>query len=75
MTELKEKSSSYVIEGRQEVEIYAGQNGHVCIKQHGDLGEEPSLVLIHPDDIPALTKHLQEARKEAYEIRKQPPVE
>lgn len=57
-----------VIEERKEVEVYAGQRGHVCIKQI-DFKEEEMLVLLHPDDVPRLIEYLKEAQAEAYVIR------
>ena len=56
------------IEERREVEVYAGQNGHVCIKQL-DFKSEEMLVLLHPDDVPHLIEYLREAQAEAYVIR------
>ena len=57
-----------VIEERKEVEVYAGDMGHVCIKQNGYLDED-SIVIIHPDDVTKLIQYLQEAQAEAYLIR------
>lgn len=57
-----------VIEERREIEVYAGQKGHVCIKQEDDKGEE-MLVIVHPDDVPRLIDYLREAQAEAYVVR------
>ena len=57
-----------VIEERKEVEVYAGSNGHVCIKQNG-YPDEDSIIFIHPDDVTKLIQYLQEAQTEAYLIR------
>jgi hypothetical protein len=57
-----------VIEERRGIEVYAGQNGHVCIKQEDFKGEE-MLVLLHPDDVAKLINYLREAQAEAYVIR------
>ena len=57
-----------VIEKRKEVEVYAGQNGHVCIKQ-SNYPEEDALVVLHPDDVASLIEFLKEAQAEAYVIR------
>lgn len=57
-----------VIEERREIEVYAGQKGHVCIKQEDYKGEE-MLVIVHPDDVPRLIDYLREAQAEAYVVR------
>ena len=60
------------IESRDGVEVYATQAGLVGIRQEPLSGEE-QLVLIHPDDVDLLIKHIKEMQAEAYEIRKNPP--
>lgn len=57
-----------VIEECKEVEVYAGDMGHVCIKQNG-YPDEDSIIIIHPDDVTKLIQYLQEAQAEAYLIR------
>jgi hypothetical protein len=57
-----------VIEERKEVEVYAGDMGHVCIKQNG-YPDEDSIIVVHPDDVSTLIQFLQEAQAEAYLIR------
>ena len=65
---------SRIIESRSGAEVYASDAGFVCIKQNdGVLGEQ--IVVLHPDDIELLIDHLKETVPEAYEIRKNPPVE
>jgi hypothetical protein len=59
----------FVIERRDEIEVYAGEKGHVCIKQEGALGEEDDLVILHPEDVPRLISFLQRVRQQAVEIR------
>ena len=61
-----------VIGERKEVEVYAGQNGHVCIKQ-SNYPEEDALVVLHPDDVTGLIEFLKEAQAEAYVIRAAKP--
>ena len=60
-------SMAPVIEERREIEVYAGQKGHVCIKQDDYKGEE-MLVIVHPDDLPRLIDYLREAQAEAYVV-------
>jgi uncharacterized protein YlxW (UPF0749 family) len=57
-----------VIEERKEVEVYAGDMGHVCIKQNG-FPDDDSIIIVHPDDVTKLIEYLQEAQAEAYLIR------
>jgi hypothetical protein len=57
-----------VIEERKEVEVYAGQKGHVCIKQ-SNYHDEDMLIFLHPDDVSNLIDYLKEAQAEAYVIR------
>lgn len=57
---------SKIIKQRNEVEVYLGQNGDVCIKQT-DAFEDDSIVILPPQDIPQLIKFLQEVFQEAFE--------
>lgn len=57
-----------IIEERQQVEVFAGEKGHVCIKQNG-YREDDSIIVLHPDDVTKLLQFLQEAQAEAYLIR------
>ena len=57
-----------IIEERQQVEVYAGDKGHVCVKQNG-YPEDDSIIIVHPDDVTKLIQFLQEAQAEAYLIR------
>lgn len=59
---------SRVIEERKEIEVYAGQKGHVCIKQ-ANWPDEDSLIVMHPDDVTSLIQYLKDAQAEAYVIR------
>ncbi|HET6431020.1 hypothetical protein [Dyella sp.] len=68
MSEKEQEATSFVIEQRDKIEIYAGEHGHVVIKQDSYTGEE-SVVLIHPDDVELVIRHILAARDEAYEIR------
>lgn len=57
-----------VIEGRKEINVYAGQDGHVCITQD-DWRSEEMLIILHPNDIPELIDYLKLAQAEANKIR------
>ncbi len=70
MSEKNKESTAFVIEQRDKIEIYAGQNGHVLLKQDSYNGEE-SIVWIHPDDVELVIRHMQAARNETYKIRKE----
>ena len=59
----------FVIEKRDGLEIYAGDTGLVVLKQADYLGNDDSVVLIHPDDIPQVIEYLTSVRADAYEIR------
>jgi hypothetical protein len=68
MSEKEKEATSFIIEQRDKIEIYAGEHGHVVLKQDSYHGEE-SVVLVHPDDVELVIRHMQAAREEAYEIR------
>ncbi len=70
MSEKNKEATAFVIEQRDKIEIYAGQNGHVVLKQDSYNGEE-SAVWVHPDDIELVIRHMQAAKEQAYEIRKE----
>ena len=59
----------FKIERRDGLEVYAGDTGFVVLKQDNSLGDDDSYVFIHPEDIPAVIKYLEQSRKTAYEIR------
>ena len=49
---------SKVIEIRREVEVYAGEKGHVCIKQNS-YPDNDSIIIVHSDDVAKLIQYLQ----------------
>ena len=56
------------IDHREEIEVYAGNRGHICIKQKS-YNDEYMTIIVHPDDIPSLIYHLNQECKEALAIR------
>lgn len=61
----------FVIEQRDEIEVYVGDRGHVCIKQSDGLGNDDAIVLVHPSDVPHLIQFLQRAQSEAEALRRE----
>lgn len=68
MSDSDSEGLEFIIEQRDQIKVFAGQQGHVVIEQRNE--PEPSIVIIHPDDVPLLIKHLENARVDAIEIRK-----
>lgn len=46
--------------GRETIEAYISEGGFICLKQDGRLGEDPSIVMMLPTDIPQVVKWLQQ---------------
>ena len=65
----QEETKPFVIEQRDQIEIYAGQKGHVVLKQTSYMGEDEAMILIHPDDVEQLISHVKNATIDAKEIR------
>ena len=57
-----------IIKERREVEVYVGQQVHVCIKQVDFEGAE-MIVVMHPDDASSMIDYLKESQAEAYVAR------
>lgn len=55
------------IESRYEAEVYLTKFGLVAIKQDRP-DEEDSVILLHPDEVPELIKHLESTRQEALDF-------
>jgi uncharacterized protein YpmB len=66
--EEKGEAPIYVVEQRDAIEIYAGQNGHVVLKQLDFEGQE-NIVWIHPDDVDRVIGYMHRAKEEALAIR------
>ena len=64
-----EEEKPYTIEQRDQIETYAGQNGHVVIKQISSMSEDDSMIFVHPEDVDKLITHLKNAKEAAIEIR------
>ena len=60
------------IEPRDGADVFASEEGNVCIKQMR-MGERECVVHIHPDDIETLIEALKEFQQEALHIRHDPP--
>ena len=45
--------------GREKIEAYISEGGFICLKQDGCLGEDSSIVMMLPTDIPQVIKWLQ----------------
>ena len=45
--------------GRETIEAYISDGGFICLKQDGQMGEDPSVVMMLPTDIPQIVKWLQ----------------
>ena len=69
MSEFEEAGPTFKLEQRDEIEVYAGQRGHVIIKQTSPMGDEPQTIFVHPDDIAELKEFLEKAYSDAVEIR------
>ncbi len=61
------------IEGRPsyDIEVYVGAKGDVCIKQETDFAGE-AIIIVHPDNIPALIDHLRTTYQEAMDFVPEP---
>ena len=46
--------------GREAIEAYISKGGFICLKQDSRLGEDPSVVMMLPTDIPQVVKWLQQ---------------
>ena len=46
--------------GRETIEAYISEGGFICLKQDSPLGEDPSIVMMLPTDIPRVVKWLQQ---------------
>ncbi|MFC7421786.1 hypothetical protein ACFQNF_18155 [Iodobacter arcticus] len=46
--------------GRETIEAYISEGGFICLKQESAMGEDPSIVMMLPTDIPAVVSWLQE---------------
>jgi len=67
MEAFENSGPKFIIEKRDQIEVYAGQKGHVCIKQESS--DQEDIIFVHPDDIPQLIIMLQDACVDATEIR------
>ena len=45
--------------GRETIEAYISEGGFICLKQHSAMGEDPSIVMMLPTDIPTVVSWLQ----------------
>ena len=59
--------SKRIIPPKDEIEVYVGLKGDVCIKQTNYL-EGEKIIVVHPSDVPQFIQYLQEAHKEALEF-------
>ncbi len=57
--------------GRDTVEAYISEGGFICLMQEGPLFEEPSIVMMLPQDIPQVIEWLQSLAKELPVSQKQ----
>ena len=46
--------------GRDAIEAYISKGGFICLKQDHPMGEDPSIVMMLPHDIPAVVAWLQQ---------------
>lgn len=71
---VKEPGMSYTIEPRRGADVYAGEQGHVCIRQSEDAHEALSgerVLIFHPDEVDALIDLLRLAKADAQAKRKE----
>ncbi len=69
MSDSNNEGPEFIIEQRDQINVFAGQKGHVVIKQANPY-DVPAEIIVHPDDVPLLITHLENARVDAIEIRK-----
>lgn len=50
--------------GRNAIEAYPSEAGFICLSQEGSLGENPSVVVMLPQDIPTVVSWLQQLAAE-----------
>jgi hypothetical protein len=48
--------------GRETIEAYVSEGGFICLKQESAIGEDPSIVMMLPSDIPTIVQWLQKLR-------------
>ena len=47
------------LQGRDTIEAYISEGGFICLKQESPMGEDPSIVMMLPHDIPQVVEWLQ----------------
>jgi hypothetical protein len=52
---------------RDQISVYVNKGAQITISQRCSLGEDDSVVVIHPSDIPALYRALKECAKKIRE--------
>lgn len=48
-----------ILPGRETIEAYISKSGFICLKQESPMGEDPSIVMMLPHDIPQIVEWLQ----------------
>ncbi len=61
------------IEPRDEIQVYVGARGHVCIKQIKC--DEESIVIVHREDVEQLINHIKAVYQEAMDFVPEPEEE
>lgn len=46
--------------GRNAIEGYVSEAGFICLRQEGGLGDDPSVIVMLPQDVPTVVSWLQE---------------
>ena len=50
--------------GRDTIEAYISEGGFICLKQENQMGEDPSIVMMLPHDIPKVVEWLKQLHNE-----------
>lgn len=50
--------------GRETIEAYISEGGFICLKQESPMGEDPSIVMMLPHDIPKIVEWLKQLHDE-----------
>lgn len=47
------------LQGRETIEVFISDDGFICLKQESSISEVPSIVKVHPSDVPRIVEWLQ----------------
>lgn len=52
--------SEMKLPGREEIEAYVSEAGFICLKQQDALGNDPSIIMMFPSDVPVVIGWLKQ---------------